>query len=160
MIRKSLVTSGMLAAVIVAGVGCQKVTGSPDLGTPYQAVVLTNGQVYFGKLDKLGAQYPSLNDVFYIHTQQNPETKQITNSLVKRGREMHGPDRMIINAQHILFIEPVRPDSQLGKLIDDAKKAQASGQSGAGSTPMPSPPGSPGAIPPSPGSAAPPAEKK
>ena len=156
MTRTALVTSGVLATVILAGSGCQKVSGTPELGTQYQAVVLTNGQVYFGKLEKLGAQYPSLNDVFYIHTQQNPDTKQVTNTLVKRGREMHGPDRMIINAQHILFIEPVRSDSQLGKAIEDAKKAQASGQGGPG-TPMPSPPGAPGAAtPPS----SPPAEKK
>jgi hypothetical protein len=128
----------MLAAVLVGGVGCQKVTGGgPELSTPYHAVVLTNGQVYFGKLDKLGAAYPALNDVYYIQTQQNAETKQIANSLVKRGREMHGPDHMIINAQHILFIEPVRPDSQLGKLIDEAKKQQAAGQQGPAGQPVP-----------------------
>ena len=156
MIGKSLVTAGMLAAVVAAGVGCEKVTGTPDLGSPYQAVVLTNGQVYFGKLEKLGAPYPTLTDVFYIHSQQNPDTKQMTNTLVKRGREMHGPDRMIINAQHILFIEPVRPDSQLGKAIEDAKKAQASGQGAPAGTPVPAP-ATPGtAAPPT----APPADKK
>jgi len=154
-IRRSLVTSGMAAAVVLATIGCQKVSGSPDLGTQYQAVVLTNGQVYFGKLEKLGAQYPTLNDVYYIHTQQNPDTKQVTNTLVKRGREMHAPDHMIINAQHILFIEPVRPDSQLGKAIEDAKKAQATGQGGATGTPMPAP-GAPATTTP----ATPPAERK
>jgi hypothetical protein len=155
-----LITSAMLATVMLAGAGCQKMKGSADLGTPYQAVVLTNGQVYFGKLDKLGAQFPSLTDVFYIHSQQNAETKRVTSTLVKRGREMHAPDRMLINAQHILFIEPVRPDSQLGKAIEDAKRAQASGQGGTGSTPMPSPPDSPGAVAPPLGPVTPPAERR
>lgn len=118
----------LLATALLASVGCEKVAGSPDLSTPYQAVVLTNGQVYFGKLDKLGPSYPTLRDVFYIQSHQNPETKQVSNTLVKRGREMHGPDHMILNAQHILFIEPVRPDSQLGKLIDEAKKQAQSPQ--------------------------------
>src|SRR5262245_54158017 len=115
----------VMLAVVVGGAGCEKVTRAADLSTTYQAVVLTNGQVYFGKLDKLGAQYPTLRDVYYIQAQQNPETKQVSSTLVKRGREMHGPDHMIINAQHILFIEPVRPDSQLGKLIEEARKRQA-----------------------------------
>jgi hypothetical protein len=123
------VTVGVVAMALVAGVGCQKVSGSPDLSTQYQAVVLTNGQVYFGKLDKLGPSYPTLRDVYYIQSQQNPETKQVSNTLVKRGRELHGPDHMILNAQHILFIEPVRADSQLGKLIGESKK-QAQGSQG------------------------------
>ncbi len=37
-------------------------------------------------------------------------------------KEWHGPDRMILNATHILFIEPVSPDSQVAKLIEDAQK--------------------------------------
>jgi hypothetical protein len=141
--RASLaVTIGAVAAVLVTGVGCEKVTGSPDLSTPYQAVVLTNGQVYFGKLDRLGPAYPTLRDVFYIQSHQNPDTKQVTNTLVKRGRELHGPDYMILNAQHILFIEPVRADSQLGKLIEEAKKQSQSPQGQVIPTPgaAPSPP--------------------
>ena len=138
---------GMLAMIVVTGAGCEKVSGSPSLSTPYQAVVLTNGQVYFGKLEKLGAQFPTLAEVYYIQSQQNPETKQISNTLVKRGRELHGPDHMIINSQHILFIEPVRPDSQLGKLIEETRKQAQSGPivpppAGAPApTPTPTPPG-------------------
>ena len=115
-------TVAMLVAMLGGSVGCEKVSRSPSLATPYQAIVLTNGQVYFGKLEKLGAQYPTLHDVYYIQSQQNPETRQISSTLVKRGRELHAPDHMIINSQHILFIEPVRPESQLARLMDEAKK--------------------------------------
>ena len=141
-------TAGIVVALAAGGGACEKVSRSPSLSTPYQAIVLTNGQVYFGKLEKLGAQFPTLHDVYYIQSQQNPETRQISSSLVKRGRELHGPDHMIINAQHILFIEPVRPDSQLGKLMEEARKQAAplspvvpAPSVGPVPTPAPTPPG-------------------
>jgi hypothetical protein len=59
--------------------------------TPFQAVLLTNGSVYFGHLQGYGGHNPVLTDVFYIVTQTNPETKQSNNVLVKRGKELHEP---------------------------------------------------------------------
>jgi hypothetical protein len=90
---------------------------SPLLTTEYQLVLLSNGQAYFGKLDNLGDHYLVLHDVFYIQSQTNPDTKQIKNSLVKRGKEWHEPDRMILDAQHVVLIEPVSPSSTVAKLI-------------------------------------------
>ena len=43
-------------------------------------------------------------------------------SLIKRGREWHGPDRMILNEKAIVFVEPVGRDSRVSQLIEDAKK--------------------------------------
>jgi hypothetical protein len=63
--------------------------------------------------------------VFYIQTRQNPETKQVSNVLIKRGGEAHGPDRMIINRQHVILIEPVKEDSNIAKLIAEQKKQGA-----------------------------------
>ena len=96
----------------------------PDLSTPYHAVALTNGQVYFGKIEGLGTDYTVLRDVYYIQSRQNPETKQVANILVKRGGEWHAPDRMIVNKQHVLLIEPVKDDSQVAKLIAEQTKAR------------------------------------
>jgi hypothetical protein len=94
---------------------------TPLLTTNYQAVLLTNGQVFFGKLEHAGTKYPVLTNVFYIQNQTNPDTKQVNTVLIKRGKEAHAPDRMILNAVHILVIEPVAPGSQVEKLILDAK---------------------------------------
>lgn len=44
--------------------------------TPYQAALLSNNSVYFGKLAGFGTPNPVLTDVFYIVTQTDPETKQ------------------------------------------------------------------------------------
>ncbi len=88
--------------------------------TPYQAVLLINGAVYYGKLSGYGTRNPVLTDVFYIMSKTDPETKQVQNLLVKRGKELHGPDRMYINANQIVFVEPVGPDSKVAQLINEA----------------------------------------
>jgi hypothetical protein len=86
----------------------------------YSAVLLDNNSVYFGKIADLGTDYPVLTDVFYIQSSVNPQTKQQSNILVKRGKEWHAPDKMIIHASHIVMIEPVSPGSTVAKLIEQA----------------------------------------
>ena len=88
--------------------------------TPYQAVLLINGAVYYGKLSGYGTRHPMLEDVFYIVSKTDPDTKQVSNILVKRGKELHGPDRMYLNPSQIVFIEPVGPDSKVAQLINQA----------------------------------------
>jgi hypothetical protein len=94
----------------------------PELSTPYHAVALSNGLVYFGKVEGLGGAYLMLRDVYYVQNRPNPDTKQTATVLVKRGGEWHGPDRMMINREHVLLIEPVKDDSQVGKLIAEQSK--------------------------------------
>jgi hypothetical protein len=88
--------------------------------TPYQAVLLTNGSVYFGHLQNYGTSDPVLTDVFYVVSQTDPETKQVKNSLIKRGKELHEPDRMYLNPNQILFVEPVGTNSKVAQLIAQA----------------------------------------
>jgi hypothetical protein len=92
--------------------------------TPYQAVLLTNGSVYFGKLAGYGGASPVLSEVYYIVSQTDPETKKVSNMLVKRGKELHAPDRMYLNANQILFVEPVGPSSKVANLIQESKNTQ------------------------------------
>lgn len=93
-------------------------------GSEYQAVLLTNGQVFFGKIEGLGTPYPSLRDVYYVQTVINEKVKKSSNILVRRGNEWHSPDRMYLNATHIVLIEPVGKDSQVAKLIAESKTKQ------------------------------------
>jgi hypothetical protein len=85
-------------------------------------VRLNGGQVHFGKLEGLGTQYPVLTQVFYVTSRQDPETKEVSNILVKRGKEWHAPARMIINASQIVLIEPVTSGSRVAQLIAEADK--------------------------------------
>lgn len=114
-------------------VGCTKPGKSAESGstlkftTDYQAVFLDNGQNFIGKLEGMGTEYPVLKEVFYIKNQVNPETKEVTSILVKRGQEWHSPELMHINARHILVIEPVAKDSKMAQLIVEAN-AQKTGK--------------------------------
>ena len=90
--------------------------------TPYQAVQLNNGAAYFCKIEGLGTPFPVLREIYFIQSRQNPETKQVTNTLLKRGAEWWQPDRMIVNANDIVFVEPVNPNSRVAELIAEEKQ--------------------------------------
>jgi hypothetical protein len=94
---------------------------APKLTSEYQAVLLTNGQVLIGKLEGLGTPFPVLTDVYYVQAVVDPQTKQTRNVLVKRGKEWHAPDRTILNANHIIIVEPVTKGSKVMDLIEKAK---------------------------------------
>jgi len=86
--------------------------------TPYQAVLLTNGSAYFGKLEGYGTPRPVLTDVYYIVTENNPDTKQSNKVLVKLGKiELHEPDRMYLNPTQIVGVQPVGTNSKVAQLI-------------------------------------------
>jgi len=114
----------VLAVVLIAGgLGFWYWRSNPStaLTTPYQAVLLSNGSAYFGRLEGLGTPYPVLRDVFYVQSVKNSQTNAVSNILVKRGKEWHAPDRMILNANSIVLVEPVNPTSRVSQLISQAK---------------------------------------
>jgi hypothetical protein len=113
----------ILALVLV--VGCTE-KSKIAFNTEYQAVLLDNGQAFFGKLENVDSPFPVLKDVFYIQRMVNKDTNQVTNTLVKRGNEWHEPDSMNINARHIILIEPVKPGSRVDVLIKDTKTKEPS----------------------------------
>jgi hypothetical protein len=93
--------------------------------TPYQAVVLINNSVYYGKLSGWGTSNPVLSDVYYIMSKTDPtDPKKVSNVLIKRGKELHGPDRMYLNPSQIILVEPVGADSKVAQLISEASKQQ------------------------------------
>ena len=96
----------------------------PEITTPYSAVLLDNGQLYYGKLVNSGANFPELTDVYYIQSQTNQETKAVTAVLVRRGNEWHGPDRMFLNERHVVLIEPVGTSSKVAQLIEADKQGK------------------------------------
>ena len=112
-------------AVVAIAVGVWLHTRSQDkplaFDTPYQAVLLSNGSVYFGKLEGFGTKSPILRDVYYVQSATDPQTKKVTNVLIKRGKELHAPDRMYINPNQILLVEPVGPSSKVAELIQESK---------------------------------------
>jgi len=97
----------------------------------YQAIFLTNGQVYFGKLSGVNDSYVKLSDIYYLQVQQSvqPSDKSKSNdqsqvSLAKLGSELHGPeDSMNISRQQVLFWENLKNDGKVAQAIDNYKKS-------------------------------------
>ena len=117
-----VITLLLSAASSITWIACaSKSEPKVTLTTQYQAVLLTTGQVYFGKLEGLGNPFPVMKEVFYVQSSTDPQTKAVTNILVKRGKEWHAPDHMILNSNMIVLVEPVSPSSRVAQLIAEAR---------------------------------------
>lgn len=117
----------------------------------YQAVFLTNGQIYFGQLSGFPGNSPVLKDVYYLRAQRSLQpsaetgeeelaveskskekedktkasptpTAQPELTLIKLGNELHGPmDEIQLNSDHILFVEDLKQDSRIVRAIEQFK---------------------------------------
>ena len=134
----------VLLVFVVAGVlfrdrlfpsqGTSTSTEDQSASSGYQAVFLSNGQVYFGKLSGMTASYATLKDIYYLQVttppagdasqlnqQQAQQQQQL--SLVKLGEELHGPvDEMKINRDQVLFYEDIKEDGRVMQAIREYQK--------------------------------------
>lgn len=139
-----LVVVIVLILVMFGGMFLAKKYDSVYFSDDYHAVFLSNGQVYFSKIAKQTTDSVILNDVYYLRVQralqpaqqpegEQPQQPQTSISLVKLGNELHGPeDKMVINRDHVLFIEELKEDSKVVEAIakDKEEKEQASNEEG------------------------------
>jgi len=117
----------VIAGVLIGGAAVyawETHVSAPQIATPFQAILLDTGQVYFGKIEGLGSNFPVLRDVYYIQSATDPQTKQVTSVLVRRGKEWHGPEYTVLNARHIAMVEPVSPTSKVATLIAEQENSQ------------------------------------
>lgn len=101
----------------------------------YQAVFLTNGQVYFGELHNTDGSYLELTNIFYLQANQSLQdasksadpTQVAPGSsdgikLIKLGDELHGPqDHMQISTKQVLFWENLKDNGKVAQAIDNYK---------------------------------------
>lgn len=121
----------LLIAIGLVGIkGVKEFYDHGNIGTrDYQAVFLTNGQVYFGKLSQ-SRGWLKLTDIYYLQatqqlqptgTEQDSQTGQNSSSniqLIKLGSELHGPeDVMYLEHDKILFWENMKEDSKVMQAI-------------------------------------------
>lgn len=95
----------------------------------YQAVSISDGQLYFGKLSVLNDGYMKLTDVYYLQPQANDSTSDSSDStnsnfkLAKFTDAIYGPEgEIIISKDQILFYENLQPDGKVAQLIDEYNK--------------------------------------
>ncbi len=123
--------AGVMFLVLVVGTwGVIRAKRSSEDPSTYYAVFLSNTQVYFGTIANSTRRSIVLDNIYYL--QQNEPIQSTTPteekgdgatnsplSLIKLGEEIHGPaDRMIINRDHVLFMEPLRSDSRVVSAIE------------------------------------------
>lgn len=132
--QKIFLVAVAVIALLLILFGFPKASSKAIDAKTYQAVFLTNGQVYFGKFSKVKAQYPELRDVYYLRKdtqqlQENESTDQSPLALIKLGKEIHGPmDEMFLQRNHILFWENLRQDSEVVQAILQQKAKLRSAQ--------------------------------
>jgi len=81
-------------------------------------VLLTNNQVYYGRLEASDRGSIALSHVFYVQVTADEKTGERTNKLVeRRTNDWHSPTRMTIPTDKIVFVEEVGADSQVANLI-------------------------------------------
>lgn len=94
----------------------------------YQAVFLSDGQIYFGKITDINEEYLVLEDIYYLQVDQqvqpdrgaDGDDNQPRVSLAKLGNELHGPeDQMFISKTQILFWENLKSEGQVTTAITD-----------------------------------------
>ena len=89
----------------------------------YQAVFLSNDQVYFGKITELTNKYIVLNNPYYIQINQttvSEENPQPEMKLIAIKDEFHKPkDFMLIEKSSVIFIEELRDTSQIVDIIEN-----------------------------------------
>lgn len=138
-LKRFLLPIGIIALLLIAATGWFMWQGLPSTSTgidskEYQAVFLSNGQVYFGKLKAFNGGYMKLTNIFYLQT-QNSDTKDSSNpqnagsnsqsnvQLIKLGSEIHGPeDEMFIAKDQMLFYENLKSDSKVVQTINQSQK--------------------------------------
>jgi hypothetical protein len=123
----------VVSGLVVGGLMAFQSSISANINSSkYQAVFLTSGQVYFGKMTPINGGYVKLTDIFYPQTAAtdttNPQSATSDAAdiqLIKLGNEIHGPeDGMIINRDQILFFENLKSDGKVSQTITNYNKPQ------------------------------------
>lgn len=128
------------ATIVVVALAALLYIGGPDESKQVnkdkqQAVFLTNGQVYFGKIKSVNSKFIDLRGVYYLNVNQQVQPEQADKqaqssiSLVKLGCELHGPsDQMIVNRDQVTFWENLKDDGQVTKAIAEWIEQNPTGQ--------------------------------
>ncbi len=129
----------LLVAVVAFGAWFvwTNVINKTDAGidsSKYQAVFLTNGQIYFGKLHTYDGEYLRLTTGYYPQAKATDEATTDTTEtdtsasgiqLIRLGDEVYGPeDEIFISKKQILHYENLKSDSKVSQLIDQNEQSK------------------------------------
>jgi hypothetical protein len=105
------------------------------------SVMLTNGQVYYGKLEEIGRGYVTLSDVYYVSVLTDPQGNRQNRLMNRQRSDWHAPLKMTIPIEKVVMLEQVGPESTVARGIEQERRSPPPAQ--------PQPPQTqPGAAPP------------
>jgi hypothetical protein len=113
---RTLVVAALALAAIFLGISTIREAGD-STGTDYQAVQLTNGSVFYGRLSRLGSTYLRLEDPFTIEKRFDPDAGKENSILTGRKDDWHAPAFVLLNRQHVVTVEPITYGSRVWQLI-------------------------------------------
>lgn len=125
-----IVGSALLLAAVALYLGFSDKTAGSETkqinSKQYQALFLSNGQVYFGKINSINDKFVVVKNIFYIEGGQTAQQSQPNNSYTLRKlgtNELHAPeDKMVINKEQITFWENLKDSSQVVTKINEYYK--------------------------------------
>lgn len=84
----------------------------------YQAVFLTNGQVFFGRLTVLSGDYYYLHHVYYLSSSTGTKGTQGALTLQRLTNDVHGPEDLVaLNHAQVLYVENLRPNGRAAQIL-------------------------------------------
>ncbi|NCU30671.1 hypothetical protein EOL73_01720 [Candidatus Saccharibacteria bacterium] len=127
--RQNTVVIGLIifSFILIVGVLFWPKSGlGGSINSRYQAVFLSNGSVYFGKLQTINDSYLKITNVYFIEDKTSVDASTATNdnkiNLIKLDASVHGPkDEMIINRDQVLFFENLKEGGAADKLLEEEK---------------------------------------
>jgi hypothetical protein len=131
-IRRALIAAGVVVvliaialviAALVRSTSTSDALASEVNANDYQAVFLSNSEVYFGKLTVPSGSFCFLQHVYRLTSVPSAKRGQPTRlQLVKLVNDIHNPlDKLIINRAQILYVENLNPSGSAAHLLQQGR---------------------------------------
>lgn len=120
----ALIAGGFL---LVANSSGDPFGGSVDTAG-YQAVILSNDKVYFGKIRKGDGDFYELSNVYFIREQQSSPDAAPQRQVLPLNAELQAPEnRMLIDKDKVVIIENLDKASPVLKTIQQLEEQTKNG---------------------------------
>lgn len=112
----ALVVGLVLGALAMMAFGSDDSDGNAFAGRVdedrYQAVILSNDKVYFGRISDASSTFFALDDAFFLRETREDENAAPQRALLPVNAELHAPEnRMLIRKDEVVLIENLAEDS-------------------------------------------------
>lgn len=85
----------------------------------YQAVILSNDKVYFGRIEAANDEFYRLDDAFFLRETRESAEAEPQRALLPINREIHAPENsMLIRKDEVVLVENLAEDSPIQAEIE------------------------------------------